>query len=86
MVPITTILIHTLNLLVGILSLTILSLVAHTLILTDSLPPYSSNINGTSRAILFWPGCGGIVDMFLFMILWYLMPSAPVRGIKVQRM
>jgi uncharacterized BrkB/YihY/UPF0761 family membrane protein len=79
-----TTIIHTLNLLIGILSLIILSLVAHTVILTDSLPSYPSSIDGTSRAILFWPGCGGIVDMLLFMILWYLAPSNPVRQSRAQ--
>jgi hypothetical protein len=74
--PFTSVLIHTLNILIGILSITILALVAHSLILTDSLSAiYPENVKGTGRGLLFWPGVGGIVDMFLFLFLWFMTPS-----------
>ncbi|KAH6205403.1 hypothetical protein HBI42_197920 [Parastagonospora nodorum] len=69
-----TLVLCTLNFTIGILSITVLALVAHTLTLTSS-PPY---VRGTSRSILFWPGCGGIVDMILFIILWHLTPRESV--------
>lgn len=70
MPPLLTLIVHILNLTIGILSIIILALVAHTLTLTSS-PPC---VRGTSRTILFWPGCGGIVDMLLIILLWKLTP------------
>jgi hypothetical protein len=70
------ILIHTLNILIGALSIAILALVVRSVVLTDSLsddiPQY---VKGTGHSMLFWPGVGGIVDMLLFIFLWYLKPS-----------
>jgi hypothetical protein len=70
------ILIHTLNILIGVLSIAILALVVRSVLLTDSLsdviPQYAKD---TGRSMLFWPGVGGIVDMLLFIFLWYLTPS-----------
>jgi hypothetical protein len=69
--------IHTLNILIGILSIAILGLLVHSLTLTDpiedSFPP---NLKDTGRTILFWPSVGGIVDMLLFAFLWAMKPSA----------
>lgn len=73
-----TIAIHVLNVVVGIFSIAILSLVARSVILTNSLPSgtYPSDAKGTGRGLLFWPGVGGIVDMLLFIFLWYMTPGA----------
>ncbi|KAF2035972.1 hypothetical protein EK21DRAFT_96563 [Setomelanomma holmii] len=72
----TTIAIHALNVLIGVLSIAILALVARSVSLTDSpssvLP---NNVRGTGRGLLFWPGCGGIVDMLLFTFLWIKTPE-----------
>jgi hypothetical protein len=71
-----TIAIHTLNILIGIISIAILALVAHTIITTNSFADsYPSDVKGTGRSILFWPGVGGIVDMLLFMFLWFKTPA-----------
>jgi hypothetical protein len=71
-----TITIHTLNLLIGIFSIAILTLVARSVILTNSLPStYPQDAKGTGRGLLFWPGVGGIVDMLLFAVLWFMIPS-----------
>jgi hypothetical protein len=71
-----TIAIHTLNILIGIISIAILALVAHTIIATNaSAESYPSDVKGTGRSILFWPGVGGIVDMLLFMFLWFKTPA-----------
>ncbi|KAH7379211.1 hypothetical protein DE146DRAFT_637656 [Phaeosphaeria sp. MPI-PUGE-AT-0046c] len=81
----TTIAIHILNLVVGILSIAILSLVARSVILTDTSSIsaiYPANAKGTGRGLLFWPGVGGIVDMLLFMFLWYLTPSTNAQPKK----
>jgi hypothetical protein len=70
--PILTIVLHTLNILIGILSITILALVARSVILTDAIgDAYPEDVKGTGRGFLFWPGVGGIVDMLLFAFLWF---------------
>jgi hypothetical protein len=72
-----TIAIHTLNILIGIISIAILALVAHTIVATNaSSESYPSDVKGTGRSILFWPGVGGIVDMLLFLFLWFKTPAA----------
>jgi hypothetical protein len=68
--------VHTLNILIGIFSIVILALVAHSVILTNSLSTtYPQDAKETGRGLLFWPGVGGIVDMLLFAFLWYMTPS-----------
>jgi hypothetical protein len=70
------ILIHVLNILIGVLSIAILALVVRSAVLTDSLSDVMpQDVKGTGRSMLFWPGIGGIVDMLLFVFLWYLSPS-----------
>lgn len=73
----TIIAIHILNTIVGIFSIAILTLVARSVILSNGLPPntYPENAKGTGCGLLFWPGVGGIVDMLLFMFVWYMAPS-----------
>lgn len=74
---ITTTVLHALNALIGLLSVVVLALVAHSVVLTDSIgDAYAQDAKGTGRAMLFWPGVGGIVDMLLFIILWYMTPVA----------
>jgi hypothetical protein len=71
-----TVFIHVLNILIGALSIVILALVVRSVLLTDSLSDiYPGDAKGTGRSMLFWPGVGGVVDMLLFMLLWYLTPS-----------
>jgi hypothetical protein len=78
--PILTIVLHTLNILIGILSITILALVARSVIFTDALGDvYPEDVKGTGRGFLFWPGVGGIVDMLLFIFLWYSVCNAISR-------
>jgi hypothetical protein len=52
-----------LNALLAALSTSILALVAHS---TSSSAPGPHDAKGTGRAMLFWPGVGGIVDALLF--------------------
>jgi len=67
---------HTLNVLIGILSIAILALVTRSVVLTNSMGSiYPQDIKGTGRGLLFWPGVGGIVDMSLFIFLWIMTPS-----------
>jgi hypothetical protein len=67
--------IHILNILIGILSITIFALVIRSLVLTDSLI-LPINVKEVPRSILFWPRCGGIVDCLLFLLLWFMTPEA----------
>ena len=72
--------IHTLNILIGILSISILGLLVHTITLTDSIEhSFPPNLKDTGRTMLFWPGVGGIVDMLLFAFLWAMKPSAVTK-------
>jgi hypothetical protein len=58
---------HTLNLFVGCICISILGLAAHSVVLKDRIEPLSTpNVRGTTTALLFWAGAGGIVDMLLF--------------------
>lgn len=76
----TTILLHTLNIFIGILSIAILVLVARSVALTDRIAErLPADVRGTGRSMLFWPGCGGVVDMLLFGFLWIKMPAQNVR-------
>jgi hypothetical protein len=59
-----------LNALLAALSASILALVAHS---TSSSAPGPHDTKGTGRAMLFWPGVGGIVDALLFTVLWFKM-------------
>ncbi|KAH7086985.1 hypothetical protein FB567DRAFT_580123 [Paraphoma chrysanthemicola] len=80
----TTILLHTLNILIGIISIAILSLVARSVALTDKLSSrIPSDVRGTDRGMLFWPGCGGVVDMLLFGFLWMKLPAQNTKKRRV---
>jgi hypothetical protein len=71
----TSILIHTLNALIGCLCIVVIGLTAHGITLKDELErtiPFS--VKDTGMSFLFWPGCGGLVDMLLFILLWNLTP------------
>jgi hypothetical protein len=71
-----TVVLHALNIIIGILSIAILALVTHSVILTDSISDtYPRDAKGTGRGLLFWPGVGGIVDMLLFIFLFVMTPS-----------
>jgi hypothetical protein len=73
--PKTTISIHILNALIGCLCIAILGLTAHCVALKDKLESrMPSNMKDTGMTFLFWPGCGGLVDMLLFISLWVLVP------------
>jgi hypothetical protein len=81
---ITTATIHILNILIGIFSIAILALVAHSVISTNTLSDsYPQDVKGTGRGLLFWPGIGGIVDMLLFELLWFLTPSSEHGWVSV---
>jgi hypothetical protein len=69
--------VHILNILIGIFSITILALVARSVILTNSVisTAYPQDVKGTGRGLLFWPGVGGVVDMLLFEFLWFMTPT-----------
>lgn len=65
-----TILLHIVNALIGIFSLVILGLVAHSVSLKDELGDATpASLKGTGMSFLFWPACGGIVDFCLFLFL-----------------
>ncbi|CAN9360517.1 unnamed protein product [Alternaria alternata] len=71
----TNILIHILNALIGGLCIAILGLTAHAVALKDELDSIlPSSVKKTDMTFLFWPGCGGLVDMLLFILLWSLTP------------
>ncbi|RYN26558.1 hypothetical protein AA0112_g8235 [Alternaria arborescens] len=71
----TNILIHILNALIGGLCIAILGLTAHAVALKDDLDSIlPSSVKKTGMTFLFWPGCGGLVDMLLFILLWSLTP------------
>ena len=60
---------HSLNAINGILSIAILALTAHATVLKDELNvPDAVKVTGST--ILYWPGCGGLVDFVLFLVLW----------------
>jgi hypothetical protein len=81
---ISTVTIHTLNILIGVVGITILSLVARSVITTNSLPnSYPQEVKDTGRPRLFWPGVGGIVNMLLFEFLWFLTPSSEHGLVRV---
>ena len=68
-------LLQLLNLLVGCVCICILALAAHSTILKDhNEPPSTLNVKGTGVGMLFWAGCGGIVDMLLFLGLLIFAP------------
>ncbi|KAF2831488.1 hypothetical protein CC86DRAFT_402009 [Ophiobolus disseminans] len=70
-----TIVLHTLNILIGILSAAILALVVHSVILIKRMEAlYPQDVKRTGHSLLFWPGVGGIVDMLLFIFLWLQAP------------
>jgi hypothetical protein len=74
--PSSTVVLHVLNALIGILSIAVLALAAYSVILTDSFgDAYPKDTKDTGLSMLFWPGVGGIVDMCLFIFLWFMTPS-----------
>jgi predicted lysophospholipase L1 biosynthesis ABC-type transport system permease subunit len=71
----TTVPIHALNALIGCLCIVVLGLTAHGSALEDELESIlPSSVKKTGMTFLFWPGCGGLVDMLLFIVLWNLTP------------
>lgn len=58
---------HSLNLLIGFLCITILGLTSHGIIIKDRLDFYlPANVKTTGISLLMWAGVGGTVDMLLF--------------------
>jgi hypothetical protein len=71
----TTIPIHILNALIGGLCIALLSLTANCVALKDELESFMpSSVKSTGMTIIFWPGCGGLVDILLFVFLWKMAP------------
>lgn len=61
-------LLHVLNGLVGSLCIAILGLTTHAIVIKDQVDPLlPGNITSTGMGMLMWAGCGGIVDMLLFL-------------------
>jgi len=64
-----TISIYILNISIGILCIAILALLIHADILSDALEETHPELDETRKiplSLLYWPGCGGIVDCLLF--------------------
>ncbi|KAF2801068.1 hypothetical protein K505DRAFT_331162 [Melanomma pulvis-pyrius CBS 109.77] len=73
----TLIVLHVLNVIIGSLCIVVLGLTAHSIVVKDRAnPPLPSNIKDTSTGMLIWAGCGGIVDMLLFLCL---LSAKPLR-------
>jgi hypothetical protein len=71
----TSIQLHVLNALIGCLCIAVLGLTAHAVALKDEFDSIlPSAVKATGMTFLFWPGCGGMVDMLLFILLWKLTP------------
>jgi hypothetical protein len=71
----TIITLHFLNVLIGCLCIAILGLTTHSIVLSDRIDPLiSKNIKDTGLSMLMWAGCGGIVDMLLFLCIFRTKP------------
>jgi hypothetical protein len=68
-------LIHFLNVLIGCICIVVLGLTANAVALKDELEnTLPSGVEKIGMTFLFWPGCGGLVDTVLFIVLWTLTP------------
>ena len=66
---------HVLNIVIGCLCAVILGLTAHSIIIKnriDSDIPEATK--STSISMLMWAGCGGVLDMLLFLALCSIKP------------
>jgi hypothetical protein len=71
----TIITLHFLNVLIGCLCIAVLGLTTHGIVLSDRIDPLiSKNIKDTGVGMLMWAGCGGIVDMLLFLCIFRTKP------------
>jgi len=71
----TLILLHILNILIGCLCIAILGLTVHTIIVKDRIETsIPKHVKSTEIPMLMWAGCGGIVDMLLFLGLLVARP------------
>lgn len=61
---------HVLNIVVGSLCVAVLGLTTHAIVVKDKLDPLlPGNMKSVGIGMLMWAGCGGIVDMLLFLFL-----------------
>ncbi|KAF1980442.1 hypothetical protein BU23DRAFT_625866 [Bimuria novae-zelandiae CBS 107.79] len=61
---------HVLNALIGSLCIVILGLATHSILVKDKVDQLlPNNVKSTGLGMLMWAGCGGVVDMILFLCL-----------------
>lgn len=73
---------HALNIVVGSLCIAVLGLATHAIVVKDKLDPLlPSNMSSVGLSMLMWAGCGGIVDMLLFLCL---IRAKPLHGKTVR--
>ena len=71
-------LLHILNIVVGSLCIAVLGLATHAIVVKDKLDPLlPGNMSSAGLGMLMWAGCGGIVDMLLFLCL---IRAKPLHG------
>ena len=70
---------HFLNVLIGCLCIAVLGLTTHSIVLDDQLDNLiPRDIKDTGVGMLMWAGCGGIVDMLLFLCLLCAKPFCDI--------
>ena len=73
---------HALNMAVGSLCIAVLGLATHAIVVKDKVDPLlPSNMSSAGLGMLMWAGCGGIVDMLLFLCL---IRAKPLHGKTVR--